>query len=229
MGEISGAQRVADSIVPLKGDIVAAAPLQSERTSDRAGWPALPQAFFARDVVAVASDLIGVRLWVDGVGGAIVETEAYHPEDPASHSYAGPTARNAAMFGPPGCAYVYRAYGLHWCLNLVCGTAPGSAVLIRALEPADGLETMRARRGLTPLTSLCSGPGKLCQALGVTRALDRLALDQPPFRLAPAERPWSVSTGVRIGISRAQSQPWRFGAAASPYLSRPFPRAELRP
>ncbi len=176
-------------------------------------------------MLAVARDLIGVRLWIDGVGGAIVETEAYHHQDPASHSHAGPTARNAAMFGPQGCAYVYRSYGIHWCLNLVCGAEPGSAVLIRALEPQDGLDRMRVRRGVEPVRGLCSGPGKLGQALGVTRALDGARLDRAPFDLAPAQRPWSVQEGPRIGISRAQDQPWRFGAEGSPFLSRPFPRA----
>ena len=175
-------------------------------------------------MLTVAAQLIGVQLWIDGVGGAIVETEAYHHEDPASHSHAGPTARNATMFGPPGHAYVYRSYGIHWCLNLVCGTEPGSAVLIRALEPKDGLDRMRARRGLEPVRQLCSGPGKLCQALAVTRDLDGAPLGAPPFRLAPAERPWPVRTGERIGISRAQDQPWRFGARGSLFLSRPFPR-----
>ncbi len=176
-------------------------------------------------MLSVAAGLIGVRLWIDGVGGAIVETEAYHHEDPASHSHAGPTARNAAMFGPPGHAYVYRSHGIHWCLNLVCGTEPGSAVLIRALEPEDGLERMRARRGVEALRQLCSGPGKLGQALAVTRALDGAALDTAPFRLAPpADRAWPVQTGPRIGLSRAQDRPWRFGARGSPFLSRPFPR-----
>ena len=175
-------------------------------------------------MLTVARALIGVRLWIDGVGGAIVETEAYHHEDPASHSHAGPNARNATMFGPPGHAYVYRSYGIHWCLNLVCETEPGSAVLIRALEPQDGLERMRARRGVEPVRQLCSGPGKLGQALAVTRALDGASLDAPPFRLAPADQPWPVRTGPRIGLSRAQDQPWRFGAQGSPFLSRPFPR-----
>ncbi len=186
---------------------------------------ALPPGFFARDVLTVARDLIGVRLRVDGVGGAIVEAEAYHHEDPASHSHAGRTLRNTAMFGPPGHAYVYRSYGLHWCLNLVCGVEPGSAVLIRALEPQEGVDRMRARRGVEPVRQLCSGPGKLGQALAVTSVLDGASLNAPPFRLTPADRPWTVQAGVRIGISRAQDQPWRFGAEGSPFLSRPFLRS----
>ena len=180
-------------------------------------------------MLSVARELIGVWLWVDGVGGPIVETEAYHHEDPASHSHSGCTSRNAAMFGPPGRAYVYRSYGIHWCLNLVCGTEPGSAVLIRALEPREGLAVMRERRGVEPLRSLCSGPGKLCQALGVSRSLDGRSLDAPPFRLAPANEPSSVQVGVRIGISRAQAQPWRFGASGSPFVSQPFSHAAVQP
>ncbi len=176
-------------------------------------------------MLVLARALVGVRLWVDGVGGVVVETEAYHRKDPASHSYGGRTARNAAMFGPAGHAYVYRSYGVHWCLNLVGGIEPGSAVLIRALEPRDGIERMRTRRGVEPMRRLCSGPGKLCQALGVTRAHDALALDAPPFRLAAADSDAIVQAGPRIGISRAVEQPWRFGAMRSPYLSRPFPRA----
>ena len=176
-------------------------------------------------MLSVARELIGVRLWIDGVGGAIVETEAYHHEDPASHSRAGPTVRNAAMFGPPGHAYVYRSYGIHWCLNLVGGTEPGSAILIRALEPQDGLERMRERRGVEPVRQLCSGPGKLGQALALTHGLTGAPLDRPPFQLARPDRSWTVQAGVRIGISRAQHQPWRFGAVGSPFLSRPFPRA----
>ena len=165
-----------------------------------------------------------MRIWLDGVGGTIVETEAYHHEDPASHSHAGPTARNAVMFGPVGRVYVYRSYGLHWCMNLVAGEGPGSAVLIRALEPLDGLDRMRARRGVEVERDLCSGPGKLCQALGVTGGHDGARVDAPLFRLAPRERSWDVVAGPRIGISKAAGQPWRFGAAGSPYLSRPFPR-----
>ena len=161
---------------------------------------------------------------MDGVGGRIVETEAYHHEDPASHSYSGRTARNAAMWGPPGHAYVYRAYGLHWCLNVVCGAEPGSAVLIRALEPTDGIDAMRARRGLHDLRALCSGPGKLAQALAVTRAHDGLPLNAPPFRITPGAAD-AILTGPRIGITKAVAEPWRFGEATSPFLSRPFPGA----
>ena len=170
-----------------------------------------------------ARSLIGALLTVDGVGGVIVETEAYDIGDPASHSYSGPSARNAAMFGPPGHAYVYRIYGLHHCLNVVCGPQVGGAVLIRALEPTVGVEVMRARRGQQPLKNLCSGPGRLCQALGVGMAHDALAIDRPPFSLEEPAALAEVLVGQRIGITKAIEQPWRFGLAGSRYLSRRFP------
>jgi DNA-3-methyladenine glycosylase len=183
------------------------------------------RAFFDRSVHAVAPELIGATLLVDGVGGTVVEVEAYHHTDPAAHSYGGRTERNAVMFGPPGYAYVYRSYGIHWCLNFVCekeGSA--SAVLIRALEPSAGLGKMRTRRGLNDPRLLCSGPGKLCQALGVSIAHNGLALDRPPFRLEAraSDVPIEVAVGPRIGITRAVEQPWRYGLADSRYLSRPF-------
>ena len=171
----------------------------------------------------VARQLIGVTVLIGGVGGRIVETEAYDGEDPASHSFTGPTERNLAMFGPPGHAYVYRSYGIHWCLNFVCREqGHGAGVLIRALEPVAGLETMRERRGTGDEWLLCSGPGKLCQALGVTRALNGRALDGPPFELAPAAKDIEVVAGPRIGISKAVDVPWRFGLAGSRWVSKPF-------
>jgi DNA-3-methyladenine glycosylase len=179
--------------------------------------------FFARSVHDVAPELIGATLLVDGVGGRIVEVEAYDAEDPASHAYRGQTKRNAVMFGPPGHAYVYRSYGIHWCLNLVCaGVGRAEAVLVRALEPTEGLELMRARRGVLAERALCSGPGKLCQALAVTGAHDGLALDAPPFALLERSATPVVATGPRIGITRAADLPWRYGLAGSPFLSRPF-------
>ena len=172
----------------------------------------------------MAADLIGWSVFVGGVGGRIVETEAYDHEDPASHSFPGPTARNAVMFGAPAHAYVYRIYGLHWCLNLVCGEAPGGAVLIRALEPTAGLEVMAGRRGTAAVRALCSGPGKLCQALAVTRAHNGLPLDHAPLELRPGGAA-GIITGPRIGITKAAEVPWRFGEAGSRFLSRPFPHA----
>jgi DNA-3-methyladenine glycosylase len=183
----------------------------------------LRREFFARSVHEVAPDLIGVTLIVDGVGGTIVEVEAYDQEDPASHGFRGPTPRNRSMFGPPGHAYVYRSYGIHWCLNLVCAE-PGraEAVLVRALRPERGLDAMRARRGVEPERALCSGPGKLCQALGVTREHDGLALDEPPFELLARSGVPEIATGPRVGLTRAAERRWRYGLEASPFLSRPL-------
>jgi DNA-3-methyladenine glycosylase len=178
------------------------------------------KSFFDREVTAVARGLLGATLLVDGVGGIIVETEAYHRDDPASHAYPGPTKRNAAMFGPAGHAYVYRSYGIHWCLNFVC--QPGSAVLIRALEPTHGLKTMRERRGVEDIRQLCSGPGKLGQALDITLALYGKPLDKPPFRLTAGDEPLTPLVGPRIGLTKAVDTPWRFGISGSPYLSRRF-------
>jgi DNA-3-methyladenine glycosylase len=183
----------------------------------------LRKSFFARSVHAVAPDLIGATLLVDGVGGTIVEVEAYHHTDPAAHSYRGRTERNAVMFGSPGYAYVYRSYGIHWCLNLVCepeGSA--SAVLIRALEPIDGIATMRRRRKLSDARLLCSGPGRVGQALAITGACNGLALDRPPFELRARAREIEIATGPRIGISKAADIPWRYGLKGSRFLSRPF-------
>jgi DNA-3-methyladenine glycosylase len=183
--------------------------------------------FFARSVHEVAPDLVGAKLLVDGVGGLIVEVEAYDHEDPAAHGYRGRTERNASMFGPAGHAYVYRSYGIHWCLNLVCeeeGVA--SAVLLRALEPTDGLDEMRARRGLDDPRLLCAGPGRLCQALGVTREHDGLPLDRSPFELESREGDVDVVAGPRVGITQAADRPWRYALSGTKFLSRPLrPRA----
>lgn len=185
--------------------------------------PKIRRGFFDRSVHKVAPDLIGATLLVDGVGGVIVEVEAYHHTDPAAHSYRGPTERNAVMFGPPGHAYVYRSYGIHWCLNFVCeAQGSASAVLIRALQPTQGIALMRRRRGLSDERALCSGPGKLCEALGVTQRLNGLALDRAPFELrARAARP-EIAVGPRIGISKAVAHPWRYGLQGSKFLSKPF-------
>jgi len=182
------------------------------------------QGFWDRHPAEVAADLIGWEVLFHGVGGRIVETEAYHHEDPASHSFSGPTPRNAVMFGPPAHLYVYRSYGIHWCMNFVCWRgAPGGAVLIRALEPTAGLLEMSERRGLSDPRALCSGPGKLCQALAVTRDHNGLPLDRPPFELRRGASA-GVVAGPRIGITKAVEVPWRFGEAGSRFVSRPFPK-----
>ncbi|MDO9428838.1 MAG: DNA-3-methyladenine glycosylase [Methylobacterium sp.] len=188
--------------------------------------PALPAAFFARPAALVARELVGCVLTVDGVGGPIVETEAYDPTDPASHTFNGPTRRNASMFGPAGHAYVYRSYGLHWCLNLVC--EPGSAVLVRALEPRHGPDLMAARRGLDDPFRLCAGPGRLCRALAVTDAQDGVPLDRAPFRLTSGAPDGAVVADRRIGLTRGVETPWRFLVAGSPYVSRPVRRPPRR-
>ncbi len=182
--------------------------------------------FFARGVLDVAPELIGATLLVDGVGGVIVEVEAYDRDDPASHAFRGRTPRNAAMFGPPGRAYVYRSYGIHWCLNFVCeeeGIA--AAVLIRALEPSDGLERMRERRLLEDARLLCAGPGRLCEALAITRDHDGLRLDRAPFELRSRVATPEIEMGPRVGISRAVDRPWRYVLAGSRFLSRGPARA----
>lgn len=184
----------------------------------------LRRPFFGRSVHQVAPDLIGATLLVNGVGGIIVEVEAYHHTEPAAHSYRGQTPRNAVMFGPPGFAYVYRSYGIHWCVNFVCekkGSA--SAVLIRALAPTHGLAAMRRRRGLQEERMLCSGPGKLCEALGITVAHSGLPLDRAPYALHARVGPADVVSGVRIGITKAADLPWRYGSKGSRYLSKRFP------
>lgn len=185
----------------------------------------LRREFFARSVHDVAPELIGATLLFDGVGGAIVEVEAYDDEDPAAHGYRGRTTRNASMFGPPAHAYVYRSYGIHWCLNFVCeeeGIA--SAVLIRALEPTQGVDIMRARRGVDDERSLCSGPGKLCQALAIGREHDGSQLDRPPFEIRPRSREHELVVGPRVGITQAADRLWRFGVADSRFVSRSFPK-----
>ena len=186
----------------------------------------LTRSFFNRSVHEVAPDLIGVVLLVGGVGGRLVEVEAYHHTEPAAHSYRGQTERNAIMFGPPGYVYVYRSYGIHWCVNFVCeATGSASAVLIRAIEPTAGLPLMRRRRGLKDDLLLCSGPGRLCEALCITHAQNGMALDEPPFELFAREGAVEVVAGPRIGLTKAVDLPWRFGEKSSRFLSKPFPAA----
>ena len=183
----------------------------------------LRKSFFNRSVHEVAPELIGATLLFRGVGGIIVEVEAYHHTEPAAHSYGGETARNAVMFGPPGYAYVYRSYGIHWCVNFVCeGAGSASAVLIRALEPTEGLAAMHRRRRTADVRLLCSGPGRLTEALGITHAQNGLALDTAPFELRARVVECEVAAGPRIGITKAVELPWRYGLAGSRFLSKPF-------
>lgn len=185
--------------------------------------PALTRDFFARSVHKVAPDLIGATLLFNGTGGVIVEVEAYHHTDPAAHSYNGMTLRNAVMFGPPGFVYVYRSYGIHWCVNFVCekdGSA--SAVLIRALQPTHSVAAMRRRRGLHDERALCSGPGKLTEALGITGKHNGLPLDGPVFTVHARTKKPAIVAGVRIGITKAAELPWRYGLKGSEFLSKRF-------
>jgi DNA-3-methyladenine glycosylase len=197
-------------------------PTSTGTTQPSLGKP-LKRAFFDRSVHEVAPELIGATMLVDGVGGIIVEVEAYHHTDPAAHSFRGPTPRNRVMFGPAGFTYVYRSYGIHWCVNFVCeGAGSASAVLIRALEPTHGLAAMRRRRGVEDERSLCSGPGKLCAALGVTIKQSELPLDRPPFALHARVGNVDVVAGVRIGITKAADLPWRYGLRDSKFVSKRF-------
>ncbi len=190
--------------------------------ADPTGAPLDPAAYLARPSPVVARDLIGCTLLVDGVGGRIVEVEAYGPGDPASHTWPGRTARNWPMWGPPGHVYVYRSYGIHWCLNLVCEREGiGAAVLVRALVPEHGREQMAARRAGRPERDWCRGPGSLCAALGVDVRLNGASLAEPPFRLLPREGFVPVLATRRIGITRAAERPWRFVEAGSPWASGP--------
>ena len=189
--------------------------------------PPLSAAFFARSVHDVARDLLGCALLFDGVGGVIVETESYAEDDPACHAYRGPTARNAPLFGPPGRAYLYRSYGSHNLLNAVAEPdGQAAAVLIRALEPRWGIERMHRRRRRRELRELCSGPGKLTEAIGVDMRQNAASLLDAPFTIAGPVPRWEdvgIAVGPRIGISRATERPWRFCAAGSSYASRPPP------
>jgi len=189
----------------------------------------LDEDFFARSVHEVARDLVGCELLVEGVGGVIVETEAYEAADPACHAYVGRTARNEVLFGPPGRAYVYLSYGIHSLLNAVCEPeGRAAAALIRALEPSVGVDQMRERRGRVDVAELCSGPGKLTEALGVGLELNGTSLLAPPFDLREPVGEWSsveILTGRRIGITKAVELPWRYCAAGNLHVSRPWPRA----
>jgi DNA-3-methyladenine glycosylase len=179
---------------------------------------------FRQSAPTVARQLIGATLLLHEVGGVIVETEAYDQTEAAAHSFIGQTLSNSVLFGPPGRAYVYLAYGMHWCLNIVCReVGHGAGVLIRALEPTSGIAVMKRRRHQTDIRKLCAGPGRLGQALGVTRALNGKRIDARPFQLEAAEIRPKVVRGVRIGISKETARNWRFGLRGSAFLSLPFP------
>jgi len=198
--------------------------VEAEETKTESKRTVLEQSFFDRDVETVARELLGISLFVDGVGGPIVETEAYDAQDPAAHTFRGPTPRNAAMFGPAGRAYVYRSYGIHWCMNFTCGH--GAGVLIRAIKPEKGREIMRARRGAAEKSDdrlLCAGPGRLCQALAVDGGFNSLRLDRPPFELCPTVPSPRIIACPRIGLSVATDTLRRFCQEGSRYLSRPVP------
>lgn len=183
----------------------------------------LNRSFFDRSVHEVAPDLIGATFLFNGTGGLIVEVEAYHHTDPAAHSFNGRTARNAVMFGPPGFAYVYRSYGIHWCVNVVCEAAgSASAVLIRAIQPTQGIAAMKRRRKVTDERLLCAGPGRLCEALGIAGSHDGLPLDRAPFQLRGRGDAVEIASGPRVGISKAVDLPWRYGLKGSRYLSKPL-------
>ena len=205
-------------------------PTESVRPHGRARRPGkLDARSFARSALEVAPRLVGATLLVDEVGGVIVEVEAYGSDDPASHGYRGQTPSNRSMFGPPGHAYVYRSYGVHWCLNAVCGEdGVPEAVLIRAIEPVWGVDAMVQRRGRDDARLLCAGPGRVCQALAVEGAHDGLPLDRKPFELHEREGPVEIVAGPRIGLTRAEDRPWRFTLAGSRFLSRPTPGAVTR-
>lgn len=178
---------------------------------------------FSLSPVEVAQQLIGAHFSINGVGGIIVETEAYDRDDPASHSFSRLTPRNQTMFGPPGHIYIYRSYGIHWCLNFVCREAgQGAAVLIRAIQPVNGITRMEERRKMTQARLLCAGPGRLCQALAVSKEFDGMRIDEKPFQLMPKTESALIVSGPRIGISKAKEYPWRFCLAKSLFISRPI-------
>jgi DNA-3-methyladenine glycosylase len=218
--------RFPDSSSPIPSQVMAQSPKPAAAAAPPVISPLgkqLKRAFFDRSVHEVAPDLIGATLLVDGVGGIIVEVEAYHHSEPAAHSFRGPTPRNRVMFGPPGFSYVYRSYGIHWCVNFVCeGVGSASAVLIRALQPTHGIPAMRRRRGLHDERALCSGPGRLCEALGITIRHSELPLDKPPIALHARTGKADIAVGVRIGITKAVELPWRYGLKDSKFVSKRF-------